>query len=82
MQMHIRICLKKNNNKYKGATSKFWTDNNIYMTTEIYNLDLLSEQECKELTTFSKKDLKSKTRKEIIDSFIPMINDSETFKCN
>lgn len=73
--------LSNSNNKYKGATGKFWTDNNIYVTTEIYDLDLLSEEEFKEITAMSKKELKSKTRNEIIDSMIPMGNDG-SFKCN
>ncbi len=69
------------NNKYKGFTGKFWTDNNVYMTTEIYDLDLLSENEFKELTGISLKELKTKTRQEIIDSIIPM-GDIGNFKCN
>lgn len=69
------------NNKYKGAISKFWNDNRTYMTTEIFNLDLLTEQEFKEITGMSLKELKSKTRKEIIKSIIPM-SDGGSFKCN
>jgi len=51
------------------------------MTTEIYNLDLLTENEFKEITGMSIKDIKSKTRKEIIESIIPMGEDG-SFKCN
>lgn len=73
--------MEKSNNKYKGATSKFWNDNNTYMTTEIFNLDLLTENEFKEITGMSLKELKSKTRKEIIKSITPMGNGG-SFKCN
>jgi len=69
------------NNKYKGATSKFWNDNNTYMTTEIFNLDSLTEEEFKEITGMSLKELKSKSRKEIINSITPM-SDGGSFKCN
>ncbi len=71
----------KFNNKYKGAIQKFWTDNNIYITTEIYDLELLTENEFKEITGISLKELKSKTRQQIIDSFVPMV-DGGSFKCN
>ena len=73
--------IQKSNDKYKGATSKFWKDDNTYMTTEIYNLDLLTENEFKEITGMSLKDIKSKTRKDIIESIIPMGEDG-SFKCN
>ena len=73
--------MEDNNQKYKGATGKFWTDSNIYVTSEIYNLDLLSEKEWKELTMFSKKDLQTKTRQEIIDSILP-VTKGKTFHCN
>ena len=73
--------MENNNQKYKGATGKFWTDSNIYVTSEIYNLDLLSEKEWKELTMFSKKDLQTKTRQEIIDSILP-VTKGKTFHCN
>lgn len=73
--------MKKLNDKYKGATGKFWTDNNIYITTEIYDLTLLSEYEFKEITSMSKKELKTKTRQDIIDSIIPMGSDG-IYKCN
>lgn len=76
-----RESMKKLNDKYKGATGKFWNDNNIYITTEIYNLNLLSEEEFKEITFMSKKDLKSKTRQDIIDSIIPMGNGGN-YICN
>ncbi len=69
------------NNKYKGAIQKFWTDNNIYITTEIYDLELLTENEFKEITGMSIKNLKSRTRQQIIDSMIPM-GDGGSFKCN
>ena len=51
------------------------------MTTEIFNLDLLTEQEFKEITGMSLKELKSKTRKEIIKSIVTM-SDGVIFKCN
>lgn len=73
--------IDKFNNKYKGAIQKFWTDNNIYITTEIYDLELLTENEFKEITGISLKELKSKTRQQIIDSFVPML-DGGSFKCN
>ena len=52
-----------------------------YDYPEIYNLDLLSEKEWKELTMFSKKDLQTKTRQEIIDSILP-VTKGKTFHCN
>lgn len=70
------------NKKYEGATSKVWTDNKKVVTTEISNLDLLSEAEFKELTGMSKKELQSKNRDEIIESIIPYVTDESTnFEC-
>lgn len=73
--------INKFNNKYKGTVQKIWIDNNTYTTTEIYNLDLLTEKEFKEITGISLKELKTKTRQEIIDSFFP-ITSGGNFKCN
>lgn len=73
--------INKSNNKYKGAVQKILIDKNTYTTTEIYNLDLLTEKEFKEITDISLKELKKKTRQEIIDSFFP-ITSGGNFKCN
>ena len=51
------------------------------MTIETYDLELLTEEEFKEITGMSLKELKSKTRQQIIDSIIPMSNGG-SFKCN
>lgn len=58
----------KSNQKYRGATSKVWHDNNTFITTDIFDINSLSEKEFKELLGMSKKELQKKTRKEIIDS--------------
>ena len=73
--------IQNTNNQYKGSTGKFWNDNNVYMTIETYDLELLTEEEFKEITGMSLKELKSKTRQQIIDSIIPMSNGG-SFKCN
>ena len=80
---NYETALNNTNKKYEGATSKVWTDNKKVVTTEISNLDLLSETEFKELTGMSKKELQSKNRNEIIESIIPYITDeSVNFECN
>ena len=62
--------------------SKVWTDNKKVVTTEISNLDLLSETEFKELTGMSKKEFQSKNRDEIIESIIPFTSEENTiFEC-
>ena len=74
--------MDNSNKKYKGATSKVWYDNENVMTTEIYDLGLLSEKEFKEITGMSKKELQTKSRDEIIESIIPMgDSSSSSFKC-
>ena len=74
--------LNNANKKYEGITSKVWTDNKKVVTTEISNLDLLSEAEFKELTGMSKKELQSKNRDEIIESIIPFTSEESTiFEC-
>jgi hypothetical protein len=69
------------NLKYKGATNKIWYDNNEFVTTEIYDLNLLTEDEFKEITGMSKTKLQEKSRSEIIDSYIPMANSDASFEC-
>ena len=74
--------MNNSNKKYKGATSKVWYDNEKFMTTEIYDLSLLSEDEFKEITGMSKKELQNKSRSEIIESIVPMGGSSNSsFKC-
>ena len=62
----------ENNKKYKGYISKIWFDNQNYTTIDIYDLDILTEDEMKELTNISIKEMKKQSRKEIIDSVLPM----------
>ncbi len=73
--------ISNTNKKYEGAISKVWTDNKKVVTTEISNLDILSETEFKELTGISKKELQSKNRDEIIESIIPFGEESTKFEC-
>ncbi len=68
-----------NNEKYKGLISKIWYDNNTYTTYEIFDLNLLSEEEMKELTGLSIKELKNKSSDELKDSIIPFSSDE--FSC-
>jgi uncharacterized protein YkuJ len=69
------------NLKYKGVTNKIWYDSNEFIATEIYDLNLLTEEEFKEITGMSKTKLQEMSRSEIIDSYIPMINSNASFKC-
>jgi hypothetical protein len=69
------------NLKYKGVTNKIWYDSNEFITTEIYDFNLLTEEEFKEITGMSKTELQEMSRSEIIDSYIPMINSNASFKC-
>ncbi|MBE6147761.1 MAG: hypothetical protein E7168_05495 [Firmicutes bacterium] len=79
---NYETALNNTNKKFEGATSKVWTDNKKVVTTEISNLDLLSETEFKELTGMSKKELQSKNRDEIIESIIPFTSEENTiFEC-
>ena len=73
MKKHFKILIEN--------TGKFWTNDKYYVTTEIYDLNLLTEDEFKEITGMSLNELKTKSRREIIDSIVPMSN-SGTFKCD
>ena len=76
-----RESANKSNEKYKGIIQNIWTDGNVRVSTEIYNLDIMTEDELNSDAGFLVKDLKTKTRDEIIDSIKPM-GESGTFKCN
>jgi hypothetical protein len=69
------------NLKYKGVTNKIWYDNNEFVTTEIYDLNLLTEEEFKEITGMSKEELQEMSRSEIINSYVSMVNSDSNFKC-
>ncbi|MBQ7140925.1 MAG: hypothetical protein IJO32_05420 [Bacilli bacterium] len=71
----------KSNEKYKGIIQKVWTDGNVRISSEIYNLDIMTEADFNSETGLLVKDLKSKTRQQIIDSINPM-GENGTFKCN
>jgi hypothetical protein len=69
------------NLKYKGVTNKVWYDGNEFVTTEIYDLNTITEDEFKEMTGMSKTELQKKSRSEIIDSYLPIVNSDASFKC-
>lgn len=73
--------ISKSNETYKGIVQSFWTDNNIRITTEVYYLDLMTEEDYNSTLGKMVKGLKEKSRQEIIDSIIP-IGENATFKCN
>ena len=76
-----KALITKNNEAYKGIVQSFWTDNNTRLTTEVYYLDLMTEEDYSSQLGNLVKDLKDKSRQEIIDSIVPM-SDGDTFKCN
>ncbi len=64
-----------NNEKYKGLISKIWYDDNTFITYDIFDLNLLSEEEMKEITGLSIKELKSKSRDELKENIIYFASD-------
>ena len=50
------------------------------ITLESYYVDLFSEEEFKEAIMMSKEELQSKSRKEIIESIVPM-GDNVNYSC-
>ena len=69
------------NAKYAGYSGKIWHDNEKMITLESYYVDLFSEEEFKEAIMMSKEELQSKNRKEIIESIVPM-GDNSKYSCN
>ena len=59
------------NLKYKGLIAKIWYENDTYTTTEIFDLDRLTETEMKDLTGISIKELKNTSREELINTIVP-----------
>lgn len=76
-----KLGVERYNEKYKGVVEKFWTDYNTCVTMEIFNFDLLSDEEFQETMYMSRSKFKELSRQDIIDSFVPMMNDG-TFECN
>lgn len=56
------------NLKYKGIIAKIWYENDTFTTIEIFDLDRLTETEMKDLTGISIKELKNKSREELINT--------------
>lgn len=71
----------KSNEKYKGIIQDVWTDGKVRVSTEIYNLDIMNDEDFNSDAGLLVKDLKSKTRQQIIDSINP-IGENGTYKCN
>ena len=59
------------NLKYKGLIAKIWYENDAYTTTEIFDLDRLKENEMRDLTGISIKELKNTSRDELINTIVP-----------
>lgn len=59
------------NLKYKGLIAKIWYENDTYTTTEIFDLDRLKENEMRDLTGISIKELKNTSRDELINTIVP-----------
>lgn len=68
------------NSKQAGYSGKVWHDNEKMITLETYYLELFSEEEFQEALMMSKEELQSKTRKEIIESIVPM-GDNVNYSC-
>ena len=68
------------NAKYAGYSGKIWNDSEKMITLESYYVDLFSEEEFKEALMMSKEELQSKNRKEIIESIVPM-GDNSMYSC-
>ncbi len=77
----IKYAMEKYDEKYKGVVQKYWTDYETSVTLEIFNFDLLSDEEFEETMFMSRSKFKELSRQDIIDSFMPMMNDG-TFECN
>lgn len=68
------------NKKYVGSLGKIWYDNKKFITIETYHLDILSEEEFKQLTGMSKKEIQATNRQELIDLIIP-IGETSNYSC-
>lgn len=71
----------KSNEKYKGIIQNVWTDGKVRVSTEIYNLDIMNDEDFNSDAGLLVKDLKSKTRQQIIESINP-IGENGSYKCN
>lgn len=76
-----RDLANKSNEKYKGIIQNVWTDGKIRVSSEIYNLDIMTEEDYNSDAGIFVKELKNKTRKQIIESITPM-GESKIFECN
>lgn len=70
-----KLGAERYNEKYMGVVEKFWTDYNKYYVIDIFNFDLLSDEEFEEVMYMSRSKFKELGRQDIIDSFVPMMND-------
>lgn len=64
------------NLKYKGVMSKIWYEEDTYTITEVFDLERLTENEMKNSTGISIKELKDQSREEIKKTIVPIVGSS------
>ena len=62
----------KFNNENEGAIEKVYVKDDNYIIMDIYNIDFMNDEDFKKLMFMSKEEFKSKSRKEIKDSVVPI----------
>ena len=65
----------KFNNESESAIEKVYIKDNNYIIMDIYNIDFMKDEDFKKLMFISKEEFKSKSRKEIKDSVVPISAD-------